>query len=99
MRSAEAWPSSLATQGSTWAIPGQLLDAKVTGLVASRDDPRVAYASGSSGNAAGFWQTVDGGLTWAARTVPPPGYVRSRRLDRAGPSRLGLHGLHAAGCP
>jgi hypothetical protein len=61
--------------GLTWTVPPDLVDAKLTGLVASRDDPRVAYASGSSGNAAGFWQTVDGGTTWVTRTVPPAPYA------------------------
>ena len=57
--------------GLTWTIPRELIDAQVTGIVASRDDPRTAYASGSLGNALAFWRTVDGGRTWALRTAPP----------------------------
>jgi hypothetical protein len=59
--------------GLTWTIPGELLDVKLSGLVASRDDPRIAYAYGATATSAGFWRTVDGGLTWQARTVPPAG--------------------------
>ena len=60
-----------ADAGFTWTIPRELIDARVTGIVASRDDPRVAYASGSVDNALAFWGTADGGRTWVRRTAPP----------------------------
>jgi hypothetical protein len=62
-----AWFSHDA--GQSWALAAGLNTVRVAALQASRDDPRVAYAAGT-GAAAGFWQTVDGGQTWAARATP-----------------------------
>jgi hypothetical protein len=57
--------------GASWAPAAALGDAHVTALMASRDQPAVAYAAGTTPSAYGLWQTADGGRSWAARTAVP----------------------------
>lgn len=57
--------------GLTWAPVPALFGAKVSSVLASRDDPRIAYALGGLGGAGFFWQTTDGGATWVAHAPPP----------------------------
>ena len=61
--------------GLTWAPVAALDGDTVTSVLASRDDPRVAYAMGGAAGMRAFWATADGGLTWVAH--PPPTYGES----------------------
>jgi hypothetical protein len=62
-----AWVSH--DSGQSWGLAPGLQAQRVAAIQASRDDPNIAYAA-SSGAVTSFWQTLDGGRTWALRTTP-----------------------------
>ena len=59
--------------GLAWAPVAALDGDSVTSVLASRDDPRVAYAMGTANGMAAFWATKDGGQTWISHAPPPYG--------------------------
>jgi photosystem II stability/assembly factor-like uncharacterized protein len=61
--------------GLTWTPVAALDGDSVTSVLASRDDPRSAYAMGAAAGMRVFWATADGGQTWV--THVPPTYGES----------------------